>query len=170
LVVAHEVSTQERTASTRTVELVVSGLFVALSGVIMYDNWRIGARWVEDGPQAGYFPFYIGLIMFVVSASTFAINLFANSADRSNFVERSQLKQVLQVLAPTIVFVALIAFLGIYVSAAIFIACFMWWLGGYGLTRILPVAILVPLFLFVMFEIWFLVPLPKGPIEGALGF
>src|SRR5215210_1332247 len=162
---AQESERSEHTVSTRAMEIVVSGLFVAASCLVMYDNWRIGARWVEDGPQAGYFPFYIGLIMFVVSASTFAINLFANSADRSSFVARSQLKQVLQVLAPTIVFVALIAFLGIYVSAAIFIACFMWWLGGYGLTRILPVAILVPLFLFTMFEIWFLVPLPKGPIE-----
>ena len=167
---AHEASSQEHTTSTRTVELVVSGLFIALSIVIMYDNWRIGARWAEDGPQAGYFPFYIGLILFLVSAGTFGINLFANTADRSNFVERSQLKQVLQVLLPTIAFAVMIGFLGIYVSAAIFIAFFMWWLGGYGLTRILPIAILVPLFLFAMFEIWFLVPLPKGPIEEALGF
>jgi putative tricarboxylic transport membrane protein len=168
--VAHEVSSNERTVSTRSVELVVAGLFIALSVLVMYDNWRIGARWASDGPQAGYFPFYIGLIMFIVSVGTFCINLFANSADRSNFVERSQLVQVLQVLIPTIVFVGLIAIIGIYLAAVVFIAFFMWWLGKYPLLRILPVAVLVPLFLFVMFEIWFLVPLPKGPIETALGY
>jgi hypothetical protein len=168
--VAHEISSSEHTVSTRTVELVVASLFIALSILIMYDNWRIGARWAEDGPQAGYFPFYIGLIMLIVSAGTFFINLLARSADRSNFVERSQFWQVLQVLFPTLGFVVLIAFLGIYLSAAIFIAFFMWWLGKYKLIRILPIAIAVPVFLFFMFEVWFLVPLPKGPIETALGY
>ncbi len=167
---AHEVSGNEHTVSTRTVEIVVSGLFVILALVIMYDNWRIGARWASDGPEAGYFPFYIGLIMLVASSGTLLINLFAKSADRSNFVERSQFKQVLQVLIPTAGFVFLIWLIGIYFAAAIFITFFMWWLGKYPIYRILPIAILVPLALFLMFEVYFLVPLPKGPIETALGF
>ena len=167
---AHEVSGNEHTVSTRTVEIVVSGLFVTLALVIMYDNWRIGARWASDGPEAGYFPFYIGLIMLVASMGTLIINLLSKSADRSNFVERSQFKQVLQVLIPTAGFVFLIWLIGIYFAAAIFITFFMWWLGKYPLYRILPVAIIVPLVLFMMFEVYFLVPLPKGPIETALGF
>jgi putative tricarboxylic transport membrane protein len=170
MIVAQEAGSSEHTVSTRTVEIAVSGALVALATLIMYDNWRIGARWVSDGPQAGYFPFYIGLILFVVSAITLSINLFAKSADRSNFVERSEFARVLQVLIPTIVFVGLIAVIGIYFAAAIFITFFMWRLGGYPLYRILPVAVAVPLVLFMMFEIWFLVPLPKGPIETALGF
>ncbi len=167
---AHDVSSSEHTVSTRTMEIVVSGLFVALAVLIMYDNWRIGARWAADGPQAGYFPFYIGLIMFVASAANLVINLINRSGERANFVERAQFKQVLQVLIPTVAFVGLIAVLGIYLAAAIFIAFFMGWLGKYPLSRIVPIALLVPLFLFVMFEIWFLVPLPKGPIETALGY
>jgi putative tricarboxylic transport membrane protein len=160
----------ESTVSNRTMELVVAGLFIAAAMLVMYDNWRIGARWAEDGPQAGYFPFYIGLIMFIASAVTFAVNLLARAGASSNFVDRSQLKQVLQVLVPTIAFVILIGFLGIYVAAAIFITFFMWWLGKYPIYRIAPIALFVPLFLFVMFEIWFLVPLPKGPLETALGY
>jgi putative tricarboxylic transport membrane protein len=168
--VSHEATSSETTVSTRTMELVVSGAFVALACLIMYDNWRIGARWASDGPQAGYFPFYIGVIMFIVSAATFILKLLNRPPTHGNFVDRSQLKQVLQVLIPTIVFVGLISVLGIYLSAAIFITFFMGWLGKYSLPRILPVALLVPLFLFVLFEIWFLVPLPKGPIETALGY
>jgi putative tricarboxylic transport membrane protein len=106
--VAHDASTNERTVTTRTMELVVSGAFIALSLVIMFDNWRLGARWASDGPQAGYFPFYVGLIMFLVSAVTFMTHLRARFRDGSNFVERSQLRQVLQVLVPTIVFVGLV--------------------------------------------------------------
>ena len=167
---SHDVSGNEATVSTRTMEIVVSGIFVALAVLIMYDNWRIGARWASDGPQAGYFPFYIGLIMFVASAATLITNVVNRTGARANFVDRAQFRQVLQVLVPTIAFVGLIWVLGMYLAAAIFITFFMWWLGKYPLQRILPVAILVPLFLFMMFEIWFLVPLPKGPIETALGY
>src|SRR3712207_4718316 len=117
---ADETDRNEHTVSTRVMELVVAALFMATACLIMYDNWRIGARWT-DGPEAGYFPFRVGAIMFIASAVTFGVNLMAR-APSSNFVERSQLKLVLQVLIPTAVFVVLIGFLGIYVSAALFIA------------------------------------------------
>jgi putative tricarboxylic transport membrane protein len=161
---------REQTVSTRVMELVVAGLLMAIAAIVMWDSWRIGARWASDGPQSGYFPFYIGLLLFLSSAVTFVINLVSRAPDYSNFVDRSQLKLVLQVLIPTAVFVFLIGYIGIYLAGALFIAFFMWWLGGYPIHKIAPVAILVPLALFVMFEIWFLVPLPKGPVEAAFGF
>ena len=160
----------EQTVSTRTMELVVAALFMALAGLVMADSWRIGARWAEDGPQAGYFPFRVGAIMFIVSAATFVVNLRARGTASAVFVGRTEFKQVLQVLVPTVVFVASIGLIGIYFAAAIFITFFMWWLGKYPIHKILPIAIAVPIVLFVMFEVWFLVPLPKGPIETALGY
>jgi hypothetical protein len=167
---AQEAERGEHTVSNRVMELLVAGLFIAAAALVMYDNWRIGARWGEDGPQAGYFPFYIGLIMFVSSAVTFGLNLTARPDGASSFVDRSQLRQVIQVFVPTVVYVLLIGPLGIYVASALFIAFFMWWLGKYPIHRIAPVAILIPLGFFMMFERWFLVPLPKGPLETALGY
>jgi surface polysaccharide O-acyltransferase-like enzyme len=167
---AHETERSEHTVSTRLMELIVAALFMAAATLIMYDNWRIGARWAADGPEAGYFPFRVGVIMFIASAVTFVINLRASSSASANFVDRSQVKQVLQVLVPTAVFVATIGVLGIYLAAALFITFFMWWLGKYPIYKILPVAVAIPLALFLMFEVWFLVPLPKGPIETALGY
>jgi putative tricarboxylic transport membrane protein len=160
----------ENTVSTRVMELVVAGLFMALGALVMWDSWRLGAGWASDGPQAGYFPFYVALIMSIASAATFVTNLVGSTQDWSNFVDRSQLKLVLKVLVPTIVYVVLIGYLGIYVSSAIFIAFFMAWLGRYPIQKIVPVAVLVPLLLFMMFEVWFLVPLPKGPLEAGLGY
>ena len=162
--------TNEKTVSTRSMELLVSALFILVAALVMWDSIRVGMRWSFDGPQAGYFPFYIGLIMFISSLVTFITNLVSRSPDFSNFVDRSQLKLVLQVLIPAAVFVGLIGYLGMYVAAALFIAFFMWWLGKYRPYRIVPVAVLVPLALFVLSEIWFLVPLPKGPLEAALGY
>lgn len=160
----------EGTISTRTAEIIVAALFMAVALVVMWDSRKTGAGWAPDGPEAGYFPFYCALIMFIASGVTLVSNLMARVQDYSNFVDRSALKLVLTVLVPTIVFVLVIPFLGIYVASAIFIAFFMFFLGKYRLPTILPVAIGVPLFLFLMFEIWFLVPLPKGPLEAALGY
>ena len=166
---AHESSSNENTVSNRVMELVVAAAFLAVSVVVMYDSNRVGASWAADGPEAGYFPFYIGLIMFVSRAVTFASNL-VSKAGSTNFVGREELKQVLAVLVPTTIFVVAIGFLGIYVAGAIFIAFFMVMLGKYPIWKVAPIAVGVPFFLFVLFEIWFLVPLPKGPLEAALGY
>ena len=167
---AQQAEPSEHTVSHRAMDLLVSGLFIAVSCLVMYDNWRIGARWAADGPQAGYFPFYIGVIMFIASAVTFVTHLLGRPGGSENFVERSQLVQVFKVLVPTVVYVGLIWLIGLYVASAIFIAFFMWWLGKYPPYKIAPVAILIPVALFFMFERWFLVPLPKGPLEAAFGY
>ncbi|MEW6255834.1 MAG: tripartite tricarboxylate transporter TctB family protein [Pseudomonadota bacterium] len=167
---AMESEKSEHTVTTRTMDIVVALLFMGGAALVMADSWRIGAKWASDGPQAGYFPFYVGLIMFLASVGTLATNIFTKKPDLTNFVDREQLGSVLKVLVPTIVYVVVINFIGIYIASMIFIAFFMWWLGKYSPLVIAPVAIGVPAVLFVMFEIWFLVPLPKGPLETALGY
>lgn len=161
----------QRTVSTRFMELLVAGLLMIAAAVVMYDSWRIGMGWDVDGPKAGYFPFYIGLIMFVSSTVTFLYHAITKSAaGQVNFVDRSSMWLVLKVLLPSIIYVVLIGYLGLYVASMIYIAFFMCWLGKYSLLKALPVAMGVPLFMFWLFEIAFLIPLPKGPVEAALGF
>ena len=161
-------------ASVRTAELVMAGLFLAFGALVMWDTRRLGASWGDDGPQAGYFPFYIGLFIVVSSVANIlrAINL--GDKGRKAFVEWGQLRMVLLVMVPTAVYAALIAnpwySLGIYLASAIYIAFFMWYLGKYSWAKIAPVSLGVVVFFFMMFEIWFKVPLPKGPIEAAIGF
>jgi putative tricarboxylic transport membrane protein len=160
----------QNTITTRGMELVVSAGFILVAGIVMYDSVRVGNGWADDGPEAGYFPFYVGVIMFLASAATFAINLLGRKPDLSNFVERSALLLVLKVLVPTFIYLGVMYFLGIYVASALYIGLFMMWLGKYSLAKTVPVAVLIPLALFWLFEIAFLIPLPKGPLETALGF
>ncbi|UEM06998.1 tripartite tricarboxylate transporter TctB family protein (plasmid) [Skermanella rosea] len=171
---SHQTNQRDRdgdaVATHRTMEIAVALLFALVAAVVMYDSNRVGNGWASDGPEAGYFPFYVGLIMFVSSCVILASNLLSRTPNTTAFVERGQFILVLKVLIPTVAFVGLIWVLGIYLAAAVFIAFFMYWLGRYPITRILPVAVLIPLALFVMFEIWFLVPLPKGPVETMLGY
>ena len=130
---------------------------------------RLGARWAEDGPQAGYFPFYVGLLVCVSALVNFVI-AFVNRKDAEReFVELEKLKLVLAVLVPAAIYVALISWIGIYVASVIFIAFFMRWLGRYAWWKVAVVSIGVMVAFFLIFEVWFLVPLPKGPVENLLG-
>jgi hypothetical protein len=166
-----EGASEDGVVSTSTVEVVVALLLMAVAGVVLWDSQRLGASWASDGPEAGYFPFYVGLVLFLASAGNLISGLLRKRArDASAFVGRDQLKLVTQVLVPAVVFVLAIGYLGIYLAAALYIAFFMAWLGRYSWTRIVPVAVLVPVAFFLLFEIWFLVPLPKGPIEVWLGY
>lgn len=158
------------TVSYRSMDAFVALCFMVAAAVVMWDSVRVGAGWVSDGPQAGYFPFYIGLIMFISGAGVLVTALVTKTPNLATFVEKGQLVSVLRVLIPTAIYVGIMPYIGLYVSSALFIAVFMIWIGKYSLVWAVPVSLGVPLFLFVLFEIWFLIPLPKGPVENALGF
>jgi putative tricarboxylic transport membrane protein len=146
-------------------------VFLAVGAVVAIDSLRIGAGWAEDGPQAGYFPFYIGLALAAAGIVGLVDALRQRAATGSEaFATREQLARVGQVFGPTCVYVAAIYAAGIYVASALFIGWFMRRHGRFTWLRTLPVALGVPLMLFMLFERWFLVPLPKGPLERLLGF
>jgi len=150
-------------------ELVVAALFFLAGSIVVYDSLRLGAKWAEDGPEAGYFPFIVGLIICAAATINFvAVFAWARNMDQA-FVEVGQLKLVLSVLVPTSIYVALIGWLGIYLASIVFIAFFMRWLGKYAWWKLAAVSIGNSVFFFLIFEIWFKIPLPKGPLEAALG-
>ena len=155
--------------SVRSAELVVAGLFIALGAVVIYDSLRLGAGWAADGPQPGYFPFYLGIIICAASSVTLVQALLATKQADESFVDVGALKLVLSVLVPAAVYVALIGWLGIYLASALFVALFMRWLGRYPWWKVAAVSIGNSVFFFLVFERWFLVPLPKGPLENLLG-
>ncbi len=158
--------------SNRTMNMVVALALMAVAAVVMVSSYRLGAGWAKNvGPDSGYFPFYVALIMFVTSSATLLQNLLSREADGGgSFIAHGEMMMVLQVLIPTIIFVVASLYIGIYISTFLFISFFMTWHGRYPIWKTLPVAVLVPVVLFVVFEIWFLVPLPKGPFEHWLGY
>ena len=155
--------------SHRAVEIGVALTIVGFAALVIVGSVKAGVNWGAEGPRAGFFPFYIGL--FIVLASM--VNLFTAFFDiprEKLFAEWGQLLRVFSVIVPTTAFVALIPTLGIYVSSVLLIALFMKWLGKYSWLIVAAVSIGVPIATFLVFEKWFLVPLPKGPVEAMLGF
>jgi hypothetical protein len=153
----------------KSAEMAVAAFIFLLGAIVICDSVRLGARWGDDGPQAGYFPYYIGLILCLASAVNLGLALL-NRRDRDRtFVEVGQLMLVLTVLIPSAIYVGLIGWTGIYVASAVYVAFFMRWLGKYSWWKVAAVSIGNSVAFFLIFEIWFKVPLPKGPVEALLG-
>jgi hypothetical protein len=159
----------EPTIATRWVELGVALALMVLALVVIGDSLRVGAGWADDGPKAGYFPFYIGLALLGASAWT-AFTQLRRWQRIEVFAERSQMRSVAAVMGPMVVHVVLIKFIGLYVASALLIGWFMHRHGQHRLATKLVVPVVVPLVVFVVFERWFLVPLPKGPLEALFGY
>jgi putative tricarboxylic transport membrane protein len=162
-----------RTASAgpshRSVELGVAVAIAVFALIVIAGSVQAGIGWGAEGPKAGFFPFYVGLVILGSSMVNFGAAI-SERPDGELFAEWGQLGKVMAMLVPTAVYVALVPWIGIYVASALLIAAFMRWLGHYGWGMVAAVAVGVPFATFLVFEKWFLVPLPKGPIEAYLGF
>lgn len=158
--------------SNRTMNMGVALALMAIAAVVMISSYRLGAGWAKDvGPDSGYFPFYVALFLFIASSVTFVQHLLVRRPDgEGSFIARGELKMVLSLLIPMTLFVVLSLYIGIYISTFLFITFFMTWHGRYAMYKTIPIAVAVPVALFIVFEIWFLVPLPKGPFEAWLGY
>ena len=152
----------------KSAEIVVAALFFLAGAIVIWDSIRLGAKWADEGPEPGYFPFYIGLLICVSAVVNLVGAFTAAKAGNKAFVEVDQLKLVLAVLVPSAIYVALIGWIGIYVASILFIGFFMRWLGKYEWWKLAAVSIGNSIFFFVIFEVWFKIPLPKGPIEALL--
>ncbi len=161
----------ERGPSVKGMEIATAVVLMAMGGIAIMDSIRIGAGWAADGPQSGYFPFWLGIILVGASFVNLAMALrHQERAQGALFATWPQLRMVGSVLLPTAVYVAVIPFAGIYVSSALLIAFFMIRFGEFRTVTSLPSGALAASVAFAVFELWFLVALPKGPLETYLGY
>jgi hypothetical protein len=151
--------------ATYVVEAIVATCIVIMGAVVLQGSWALGSGWTSDGPGPGYFPFYIGIILCVSGIGTLYQALFGKNKNTEVFVDGEQLKRVLSVLLPAVVYVLAIQFVGIYVASAVYIALFMIILGKFSPIKSVITALAVVVLFFFMFEVWFRVPLFKGQLD-----
>ena len=154
----------------RTVDVVVYLMLVALAATLGFDNWRTGAGWAADGPQAGYFPFYLSILLGGASLFGLISVVLTGAGKDETFVTRAQLRRVMQVLVPTVLFCVFTQWLGLYVASFLLIAGFMRMIGRIALWKSLLTALLFSLAMFITFDIAFDVIMPKGPLEAFFGY
>jgi putative tricarboxylic transport membrane protein len=152
----------------RTADLVTASLLLLVGGVVIFDAVRLGIGWGTDGPKSGFFPFWLAVFMCAACAVILAQAVW-RSTD-TPFVSRAQLRPVLAVLWPALAMVVLMQFVGLYVASAVYIGFYMRWIGHHRWVTVVAVSLLIPVVTFLIFEQWFLVPMPKGPLETWLGY
>ncbi|QWD71887.1 tripartite tricarboxylate transporter TctB family protein [Polynucleobacter sp. UB-Raua-W9] len=164
-------SNQDSVISMRSMDIITAFLFMVVGLIVMVGSIKLGASWGSDGPEAGYFPFYISLIILLSSAVTLYQAAIVNKKKKTeSFVDKESFNQVMAVLLPAVVFVLGVQLIGIYVSSVFYIAIFMVWLGKYPLWKAIAVSVGVSVALYLMFEFWFQVPLPHGSWFNPLEF
>lgn len=152
----------------RAADLITASVLMLLGGVVLYDAARLGIGWGTDGPKSGFFPFWLAALMVLMCAV-----IVVQAASRSSirpFVTRAQLGPVLKVLWPAAAMVVLTQFIGLYVASALYLGFYMRWVGRHSWLAVLLIGIGIPVATFLVFEKWFLVPMPKGPLEAWLGY
>ena len=155
--------------STRVADVTVSLLLLVLAATLGFDNWRTGIAWDSTGPEAGYFPFYLSVILGGASLYGLVTTFLARKEASETFVTRAQLRRVMAVFVPTLLFCLATQFLGLYVASFFLISAFMRLVGRIALWKSLLTAFLFTAIMFVTFDIAFDVIMPKGPLEAAFG-
>jgi hypothetical protein len=156
--------------TTHVADVTVSLLLMALAVTLGYDNWRTGIGWDSTGPQAGYFPFYLSVILAGASLYGIVAAFRSRREASETFVTRAQLRRVMAVFVPTLLFCIATQHLGLYVASFLLIAGFMRWVGRIALWKSLLTAFIFTAAMFVTFDIAFDVIMPKGPLEAAFGY
>ena len=152
----------------RAADVLTAVVLMLLGGVVIADAVRLGIGWGTDGPKSGFFPFWLALLMLAACAL-----ILVQSARRKSsppFVTWERLSPVLKVLWPAAAAVVLIQFVGLYVASALYMAFYMRLVGRHRWLVVITLAVLIPIATFLVFETWFLVPMPKGPLEAWLGY
>jgi hypothetical protein len=152
----------------RLADLVTASLLMLLGGVVLADALRLGIGWGTDGPKSGFFPFWLAVLLMALCAA-----ILVQAARRGAggpFLRPGQAGPVLTVLGPAAGLVVLTAFVGLYVASACYLAASMRFIGRYSWPAVLALSVGVPVVVFLVFEQWFLVPMPKGPLEAWLGY
>jgi putative tricarboxylic transport membrane protein len=156
----------------RRADVVCTVVLLAGASVVIVEGLRLGIGWSTDGPRPGFFVFYLGVALAVSTAVVLGQAVWQPDAPlyRKPFLAPGQLAPVVKVALPAAAMVLLVHPLGLYLAGGLYLAAYMRWLGrhSWGLTILLSVAI--PVVTFLIFEVWFLVPMPKGPLEAYLGF
>jgi hypothetical protein len=149
---------------------VATAVATAVFGVvIVVGATEFGIGWGDAGPEAGYFPFYVGLLIILGSVGAFVQAFVLYRGRPFRFLDGAQARRVAAFFLPVAGFVLASLVLGLYAASVLYLAGVMRLQGGYRIWTSLAVAVGVAVFFYVVFELWFQVPLLKGPIEAWLG-
>ncbi len=150
--------------SMRKADILISLLMMSIGIVIVVDSARLGFKWGMNGPESGFFPFYLGagtivcalLVLRKVAAQ------YKKEGAGKRLMPEGALNSILWVLVPATVMIAITELVGLHIAAALYMGFYMRVVGRIRWTTTILISLLVPISLYIAFDKLFLVPLPQG--------
>ena len=159
-------------ATYRSVEIGTVVVLLLLSVVVIYESVRLGPGWGDSGPQPGFFPFVLTILLVLGLLGVIYVNVHRQPDRRPFFEVPQEVEDLLKVGIPILVVVALVRFLGLYVSAGLYLGFFMAWYGGFRWYSSLAGAVIMPVLLWLLLREGFNIPMPMSALyrSGTLPF
>jgi hypothetical protein len=146
-------------------------VLLALAGLVAREAIRLDIGWGDIGPKGGFFPFWLAVLLALSSLTVLVKSLSGRpTGEPKPFLPEKRVAPLLTVALPIALTVPSIAVLGFYMTAFFYLSLYIWWTGKRHWLLTLSVSILFPLAIYLIFEKWFLIPLPKGMMEPYLPF
>ncbi len=143
----------------------------AFGALIIKGAMEFNIGWGDIGPEAGYFPFRIGILIVLASLVNFVWAFIRRKKLAGEvFLTGKQGRNVVAFAIPVVVLVGVTVLLGLYVGMALYLLFTVGLVGRHRMWVTIAVAVGTPVILFVLFEYVFLTPLLKGPLEHWLGW
>ena len=145
----------------KIVDRMGGGVLLAFAGYIMITS--LSMEYVKEGvPGPGFLPFWTSLILGG-AAIMILVNSWKKPLKGLLMANRTVLWRTVIFFLAMVVMVFLIPYLGMVVTLALFMLFAVPFLGARDRLKILASVVLVPLFVYVLFQFVLQVPLPVGP-------
>ena len=152
----------------RTLEVGTAASLALLAGAVIAGSLQLQSGWGPTGPQAGYVPLRLGGLLLVVSL-LLLVQAARAPGGGEPIATREQLARSLSLFVPTVAMAIGMAWLGVYLTGAVYLTYMARRHGGMAWSRAIALGVGAIVLFFLVFELWFGVPLAKGPLEHWLG-
>lgn len=134
---------------------------IGLAVLVMIEVGKLGVGWGPSGPRPGFFPFSVASIM-AVGALAALVRAWRGEEGALFFERREEVVDLLKAGVPAALAIGAIPFLGLYLTAAVYLMSFAWWHGGFRWYSALAAAILCTVALYLILDWGFHIAMPKS--------
>lgn len=148
----------------RKADIIVALGLMLVGLLVIGDSVRLGFGWGMSGPEAGFFPFYMGLgtviCTFIIVLR--AIRTYRKEGPGKALIMKGGLPQILWILLPATGMVLLTELIGLHLATILYLAFYTGRVGKMHWAKVILLSVLVPLVVYIVFDRIFLIPLPEG--------
>ena len=156
----------------RKADIACGVIMLCIGLLVMVESIRLEIGWGMEGPRAGFYPFVLSLGV-VVGSLIILVQAFQRkgvSGSGQPFIPRAAIAPVLKCVVPAALMVFLTEYIGLYVAAGLYLAVYMRWIGGHRWRTVLVLSAAIPLVSYIVFDKFFLIPMPEGSLRSSLPF